>query len=420
METKPTLPRVELAQRSDPGRDPDKQVNEDSCGYAETRFGHLCVVCDGMGGHANGSEASNLALSTIFECFKKAPVRHDLSAGARGRELLRQAIMVSNKRVYEMGDTTKQGRPGSTAVAILMHPEGTEVAHVGDSRCYLIHGREIFQITKDHSIVQKLLDAEVLTPAQAAVHPEANRILRALGSAPDVDTEVRAQTIPYIAGDTFVLCSDGLSDLVEPPEILRVVTSAPAPQAVDQLIDLANARGGYDNISVMILRARDSSGGARESVSPTVVQTLVGIPALASLQAPSSKSPPLVSPSHPASSWIAPVHVLIPSAPPIPRPAPRRLPPPAVMLGVPFAVVGVLAGAFAIYLVIHPDRQAKQVAPFALSALPPPHKRPIAPSLLESLDVLPSSSAEYDAGPPPPPLPSLLPSPRPHGHKHGS
>jgi protein phosphatase len=241
--------------------------------------------------------------------------------------------------------------------------------------------------------------------------------LRALGSAPDVDVEVRAQSIAHVAGDTFVLCSDGLSDLVEPEEILRVVTSAPASQAVDQLVEIANARGGHDNISVMILRLQERAEGGREPVSATVAQTLMQMPVFPSQPAPGSQNPSSPSASHPVPSGVPPLNVVLPSAPPLARPPPRRLPSPAILLGVLLAVVGVLAGAATIYLVAYPDRNAKQVAPFALSALPPAHARPLAPALPESLDVFPATSAELDAGLPPP-LPSLVPSPRPPRHKH--
>jgi protein phosphatase len=405
METKLSLPPVEFAQRSDPGRDPDKQINEDSCGYMETRFGHLGVVCDGMGGHEKGREASNLAVKAILETFEASPVREDVPIGVRGRELLRQAIVAANQKVYELGGAMKHARPGSTVVAVLVHAEGTEIAHAGDSRCYLVHGGQIFQVTKDHSMVQKMVDAQLLTPAQAAAHPDANRILRALGSAPDVDVEVRAQSILHVAGDAFVLCSDGLSDLVEPPEILEITTSAPAQQAAGQLVDLANARGGHDNISVLILRARVSVGGAREPVSPTVTETLIQIPSPASLRAPASERPRVpLAPSGRPFAALAP---------------PRRRPPLAVVLGMVLAVVGVGAGAFAIYLVLNPGGNAKHVAPFPFATLPPPSARPLAPGLPESLEIVPLSSAELDAWPPPAPLPSLVPSPKPRGRAHG-
>src|SRR5689334_17801203 len=134
------LPPVEFAQRTHAGRDPDKQVNEDSSLQRETRFGHLCVVCDGMGGHAGGREASMLAIDTINKTFDAAP------AGSKPSDVLRDAIAEANRRVFAMGGDASGARPGSTVVAILLHADGTEVAHVGDSRCYYVHTANISQI----------------------------------------------------------------------------------------------------------------------------------------------------------------------------------------------------------------------------------------------------------------------------------
>src|SRR5262249_48046218 len=145
------------------------------------------------------------------------------------------------------------GRPGSTVVAVLMHAHGTEVAHVGDSRVYLVHEGQIFRVTRDHSIVQEMVDRGLLTPQQAARHPDANRITRALGMAPEVEPEVRPQPLLHVTGDAFVLCSDGLSDMVEDAEILAAVDGVPSAQATGKLVDLANARGGHDNITVLVL-----------------------------------------------------------------------------------------------------------------------------------------------------------------------
>src|SRR5579862_7164934 len=111
MEPATDLPAVEYAERSDPGRDPDKQINEDACGHRETRFGHLCVVCDGMGGHAAGREAAELALSTIFEVFDQAP------SSLAAPEVLRAAIEEASRRIHTMPtNEAALGRPGSTVV----------------------------------------------------------------------------------------------------------------------------------------------------------------------------------------------------------------------------------------------------------------------------------------------------------------
>ncbi len=270
MEPAIDLPAVEYAERSDPGRDPTKQVNEDACGHRETRLGHLCVVCDGMGGHAAGREAAELALSTIFETFDHAP------EGASPPAVLRAAIEEASRRVHAMPIAeAAMGRPGSTVVAVLMHSLGTEVAHVGDSRIYLVHEGQIFRVTRDHSIVQEMVDRGLLTPQQAAQHPDANRITRALGMAPEIEADVRPQPLLHVTGDAFVLCSDGLSDMVDDAEILAAVDGVPAAQATGKLVDIANARGGHDNITVLVLRARTSAVAPSGGVAPTVAQTQV-------------------------------------------------------------------------------------------------------------------------------------------------
>src|SRR5215470_2483602 len=129
----PVRVRIEFAQASDPGRDPNKQVNEDSCGYAETKLGHLLVLCDGMGGHYGGKEASRTAITTIFEAFEQAP------ATAAPVGVLKAAIEEAGRRVYLLGGPQENRvRPGSTVVAMLLHDRGVDVAHVGDSRAYVI------------------------------------------------------------------------------------------------------------------------------------------------------------------------------------------------------------------------------------------------------------------------------------------
>ncbi len=221
---------VDISARTDPGRDPAKQINEDAFGERATAVGHLAFVCDGMGGHENGREASNLAVQTILEWFANTP------AGGSPRDALRGAIEEANRRVFRLGGPGRPvqtggvgggvvhaGHAGSTCVAILVHAGGTEVAHVGDSRAFLIHAGAIFQVTRDHSMVQQMVDAQLLTAEQAAHHPEANKITRALGIAPDVEVELRAQPLLHAPGDVFVLSSDGLTDLVSAQEIADVL-----------------------------------------------------------------------------------------------------------------------------------------------------------------------------------------------------
>jgi protein phosphatase len=355
MEPAIDLPAVEYAERSDSGRDPSKQVNEDACGHRETRLGHLCVVCDGMGGHASGREAAELALTTIFETFERAP------EGTPPPVILRSAIEEASRRVFAMvGSEVSHGRPGSTVVAVLLHAYGTEVAHVGDSRAYLVHEGQIFRVTRDHSIVQEMVDRGLLTPQQAAQHPDANRITRALGMALEVEVEVRPQPLVHVTGDAFVLCSDGLSDLVEDAEILAAVDGVPALQATGKLVDMANARGGHDNVTVLVLRARSTALGHIGGIAPTVAQTQL----TDSQEKTVAEPPPGAARAEPAvdRAPVADRATEVPLAAPLePTRPPPPMPPtgrngrvaPAVVVGIGLAVaamavlVGILVAHFA-------------------------------------------------------------------------
>jgi len=339
-------PNVEIAIRSDPGRDPHKQVNEDASGQRTTPFGLLVVVCDGMGGHAGGREASLAALEAIFRTFEAARV------DSPRQDVLRLAITHANEVVFHQGSGLDgTSRPGSTVVAILVHDGGTEVAHVGDSRCYRVHQGHIDQITKDHSMVQEMVDAGLLAQEQAQSHPDANRITRALGSRFDVNVEVRPSPVEHEAGDAFVLCSDGLSDMLPKEEILRVVASSPAEQAAGQLVELANAHGGHDNITVAIVRTRESAELGPDTGAPRIAKTVpqTGVeqgktlvqgplPEVEGQQAPAFVPPPVSLP-HDA---IPEPHELSSTPPSTARPRPK-----GALVGLGVGLVLVLAGLFA-------------------------------------------------------------------------
>jgi PPM family protein phosphatase len=390
MEPATDLPAVEYAERSDPGRDPTKQVNEDACGHRETRLGHLCVVCDGMGGHAAGREAAELALATIFETFEHAP------EGATSPAVLRSAIEEASRRVFAMPTVeVSLGRPGSTVVAILMHAHGTEVAHVGDSRAYLVHEGQIFRVTRDHSIVQEMVDRGLLTPQQAAQHPDANRITRALGMAPEVEAELRPQPLEHVTGDAFVLCSDGLSDLVEDAEILAAVDGVPAAQAAGKLVDIANARGGHDNITVLVLRARSTALGPAGGVAPTVAQTQVTAlegKTIADLPAGGAGAPPPTDrgPVADRATEVPLAAPLEPTRPPPPTQPPRRTGrvAPAVVAGIGLAVV-TMAVLVAILVAHFAERGGSHNRSSEPSSLPPRQ----ALSAAESVDAAPAPGA---------------------------
>lgn len=257
---------VDLAELSDAGRDPAKQVNEDSSGYAETPLGHLAIVCDGMGGHAGGREASQAAVKTILE-FARDP--GDLTPAA----MLTRSIEAAARAVYAIGGSSPpELRPGSTCVAVVLHDGLANVAHVGDSRVYLVRRGTIRRVTRDHSMVQDLIDAGQVAPEDALSHPDANKITRALGIGLEVDVEL-SEPIALENGDTFLLASDGLTDLVTDPEIARITSErgASGPAVVCQeLVNLANSRGGHDNITVLLLTVVDP--GVRRAPGGTVVQ----------------------------------------------------------------------------------------------------------------------------------------------------
>ena len=277
---------LEFGQATDPGLDPAKRINEDSCGYAETKFGHLFVVCDGMGGHHGGKEASDIAIRTIFEVVSAAP--DDAEPGA----VLADAIEEAGRRVYQFGGPPKnQQRPGSTVVSILLHDGRVDVCHVGDSRAYAIRGKQIYRLTRDHSMVQELLDGGVISEQEAIGHPDSNKITRALGMTPEVIVERREEPMDLYEGDVFVLASDGLTDLARNDDILVTVTeylkSKGVQDVCDELVALANRRGGHDNITVQVVRIlRAGPKGV------TRVQEPPGVPV-----SPTIDGAPLISPT---------------------------------------------------------------------------------------------------------------------------
>lgn len=243
-------PVIEVAEKSDPGRDPSKQVNEDACAYRETRLGHLLIVCDGMGGHQAGREASNLAVQTMLAMMDGAP------EGLPPGQVLARAIEQAGRAVFQLGGAgSSYGRPGSTVVSLLIHPGGTEVAHVGDSRAYCIRGGQIHALTRDHSMVQQMIEAGFLHPDEAYGHPDANKITRALGLLESTDVELLGEPLLQEAGDIFLLATDGLFDVARPEEALELVlASSNLEEATAKLVDLANTRGGPDNITVQLAR----------------------------------------------------------------------------------------------------------------------------------------------------------------------
>jgi protein phosphatase len=220
----------------------------------------LFVVCDGMGGHVGGEFASAIAVNTIEEVLATMefrPEELELAADETTteiqRERLRYAIRLAGKRIYEKATLEPEYKGmGTTALALLVDEGNAFIAHVGDSRAYRIREGRIEQLTEDHSLVNEKIRAGLLTPEEAKNHKLKNIITRSLGYMDEV--EIDLQVCALRRGDRFLLCSDGLSGLVEAAEMGETVLDMGPQAAARSLVDLACERGGDDNITVIILR----------------------------------------------------------------------------------------------------------------------------------------------------------------------
>ncbi len=248
-------PRLVVAQQTDPGREPSKQENEDSVVYQELHVGHLLLVCDGMGGHSSGREASQLAVQTIVNELARTP------AGSDPGEALKAAVEEANRRVHALGGKASHARPGSTCVAVLVHPLGVEVAHLGDSRAYLLRAGQLWPLTRDHSMVQEMVASGILRAEDAINHPDANKITRALGMSPEAQVELRQERLLQQPGDVFLLVSDGVTDVVRDSDLTAMATisaeGAQMAQLCAQVVQLALARGGPDNTTILAASVSD-------------------------------------------------------------------------------------------------------------------------------------------------------------------
>jgi protein phosphatase len=370
------LPEVEVVIATDPGRDPDKRINEDTAVHGETPIGHLLVLCDGMGGHEGGREASRLAVDTVFRYLATAALRLDIPPVVRARELLRDAVGVANREVFAMGQGHPGLRPGSTLVLALVHSLGTEVAHVGDSRCYFLHEGEIRQVTKDHSMVQELVDAHKLTPAEAAHHPDSNMITRALGMSPGVEVELQRATIPHVVGDIILLCSDGLSDLVPAQDIRDCIARVGWKASAAALVALANERGGHDNITVALMQTRENAlTEAPQATQPMGFRSTEAMPAFV------PGGPQAVAAAQ--SAGLADTLPLVPPGPPRSQPPKRHALSPLVVGLIALSALLVIAGIVLLVMRARTDEErsttgtqpGRATAAHDVDAAAQPHKK---------------------------------------------
>src|SRR5215510_10832555 len=207
--------------------------------------GSLMVVSDGMGGAAAGEIASEMSVKALLEALQDSPA--DLEIGER----LNRATEVANQKVWNYArQNPKLAGMGATLTAVLVHHNLAYIAQVGDSRAYLIRGGRIKQLTKDQSLIQLLTDSGALEPDQLSAVPH-NVIMQALGTAPTV--QVAMSVVELSRSDRLLLCSDGLSNKVEPEEMVDTIKGAESVTAAcRELVELANERGGEDNITVIV------------------------------------------------------------------------------------------------------------------------------------------------------------------------
>lgn len=236
-----------------------RQHNEDA--FLVESDAKLFLVADGMGGHAAGEIASRIAVDSISEFILHTkeddgtwPHAYD-EHFTRTTNRLMAAVRLANTRVLEaMRKDARLRGMGTTIVACMADEERMSVAHVGDSRAYLIREGQLSRITNDHSWVFEQVQAGMLTEAEAEKHPLRNVITRALGGALQVTPD--ASEIQSKPGDVYLLCSDGLTGMVPEEEIQRIVTAnrEDLSKACQQLIDAANERGGLDNVTAVLVK----------------------------------------------------------------------------------------------------------------------------------------------------------------------
>ena len=227
----------------------------------------IFIVADGMGGHAAGEVASEMAVRIIARELGSLRGIRDEEASER----LRNSIRNANDAIFErtLAEHDKRGM-GTTATALVLLPRRYIIGQVGDSRAYLMREGQFTQLTKDHSYVQEQVDAGLLTPDQARVHPYSNVITRCVGAGLDVAPDIYFGTLH--TGDVLLLASDGLTGMLEDEHLLRILSSEGGPeQWVDRLIAEANRRGGLDNITALVIRIDtiESTTGEHPAVQTT-------------------------------------------------------------------------------------------------------------------------------------------------------
>lgn len=253
------VPRVKFVARSEIGH--ARENNEDKFDFYEpdeepllAARGSVYLVCDGMGGHNAGQIASELAAKQFLHAY--------YHLGGTAQEAARHAILQAHHYIAEMASKipSRYGM-GTTLTALILKQDEGILAHVGDSRCYRLREGVLEQLSRDHTLVARLVEQGILTPEQAKYHPQRNVIRQAVGVAdPSEPLEPDIETFPLQAGDLYLLCSDGLTDMVDDAEIEAILRDEPPTRAAWRLVDRALANGGRDNITVVLVRVAALEG----------------------------------------------------------------------------------------------------------------------------------------------------------------
>mgnify|MGYP001819974495 FL=1 len=262
--------KIEYAELTDTGR--VREHNEDAIG-SNPDLG-LMVLADGMGGYNAGEVASGIAVQIVTELASEGASRQELndidphSGLMRQSIILRDAVYRANKIIFQTAQSqTHCEGMGTTIVACMFYDDKVSIAHVGDSRAYRLRGGQLEQITLDHSLLQELVDRGFYSEEEAQRSTNRNYVTRALGVEPTVEVEVREHDV--LPDDVYLLCSDGLPDMVEDDDIHLTFSTFNASLDVvgQQLIDLANDHGGRDNVSVMLAQVKEAFPAKRGLIS---------------------------------------------------------------------------------------------------------------------------------------------------------
>lgn len=236
-----------------------RETNEDSLGYHEDIEKKIYIVADGMGGHNAGEVASKLAVDTTIEYINSICSLEDLE------RTLREAVNFTNKKIYEAArEAVLLNGMGTTITCCLIAGSKMAVANVGDSRCYIIKDSLLQQVTKDHSLVQELLDSGTINEEQASVHPNKNIITRSLGTSFKVEVDTYSIDLKDVS--KVMLCTDGLFNSLTKEEMYEIIVTNSNEAACRKLVELSKQRGGRDNITVIIFEGecRDDRNFTRQ------------------------------------------------------------------------------------------------------------------------------------------------------------